>query len=309
VDGRRDLDGRSDIYSVGLVAWEMATGRQPWAGETLYNVVYKQKHEELPSLAELCPEMPHYFRKAIEGALKKNPGERWRDAGELLAALTNPYAHLSHPKPQPSSPTPQHSDPTPSRGEQAPPRSEPTPEPTPARAAEPAEALGMEDADTLVITRQDVERSWARSPARENGPARPEEKAATDAARRRTESRPAAESRPGENRPGVDNRAVAEAGPAPQGGRVAPKAAPGAPAPPSPAAAKPAAQPPIPPKPALDPSKMPRWLVAVEEGTVSNGPWALDYGPNPPRRNRPLIVVGVLLVLVAAAIAGVIAYF
>jgi hypothetical protein len=96
VDGR-DLDGRSDLYSVGLVAYEMLTGQPPWAGETLYKIVYKQKHEELPPLGELRPEVPHHIRSAIEKALRKNPNDRWRDAGEFLAALQNPHAHRARP--------------------------------------------------------------------------------------------------------------------------------------------------------------------------------------------------------------------
>jgi len=42
IDGT-ELDGRSDLYSLGLVGWEMLTGRRPWEGEGLYTVIYKQK--------------------------------------------------------------------------------------------------------------------------------------------------------------------------------------------------------------------------------------------------------------------------
>lgn len=86
VDGR-SLDGRSDLFSLGLVGYEMLTGERPWAGEGLYNVIYKQKHEELPSLAERCPGLPERLCRAIEGALRKNPDERWRDVREFLAVL------------------------------------------------------------------------------------------------------------------------------------------------------------------------------------------------------------------------------
>jgi serine/threonine protein kinase len=41
IDGTT-LDGRSDLYSLGLVGWEMLTGRRPWEGESLYSVIYKQ---------------------------------------------------------------------------------------------------------------------------------------------------------------------------------------------------------------------------------------------------------------------------
>ncbi|MEP6831903.1 MAG: serine/threonine-protein kinase, partial [Gemmatimonas sp.] len=47
IDGA-PANARSDVYSLGLVSWEMLTGERPWEGETLYNVIFKQKHEELP---------------------------------------------------------------------------------------------------------------------------------------------------------------------------------------------------------------------------------------------------------------------
>ncbi|HJU66152.1 MAG TPA: serine/threonine-protein kinase, partial [Gemmatimonadaceae bacterium] len=47
IDGLQ-LDGRSDVYSLGLVGWEMLSGHRPWEGENLYGIIYKQKHEELP---------------------------------------------------------------------------------------------------------------------------------------------------------------------------------------------------------------------------------------------------------------------
>ena len=83
IDGR-DLDGRSDVYSLGLVGYEMLTGRQPWAGENLYTVIYRQKHDELPSLADLRPDMPPHLRRAIEVALKKNRVDRWASASDFL---------------------------------------------------------------------------------------------------------------------------------------------------------------------------------------------------------------------------------
>ena len=86
IDGGH-LDGRSDLYSLGLVGWEMLTGQRPWAGESLFGVIYKQKHEDLPPLAKLRPGIPGGLRRAIEGALAKEPDDRWPDAEAFLAAL------------------------------------------------------------------------------------------------------------------------------------------------------------------------------------------------------------------------------
>lgn len=86
VDGK-ELDGRSDIYSLGLVGYEMLTGRQPWAGEGLYNVIYKQKHEALPSISGSRPNTPKNLLDAIGKAIEKAPSDRWKDAGDFLKAL------------------------------------------------------------------------------------------------------------------------------------------------------------------------------------------------------------------------------
>jgi alpha-tubulin suppressor-like RCC1 family protein len=86
VDGSK-LDGRSDIYSLGLLGWEMLTGRQPWEGESLYSVILKQKKEDLPSVSEIRADAPPSLVHTIERALRKDPSERWPDATGFLGAM------------------------------------------------------------------------------------------------------------------------------------------------------------------------------------------------------------------------------
>jgi serine/threonine protein kinase/uncharacterized protein YecT (DUF1311 family) len=81
------LDGRSDLYALGLVGWEMLAGRRAYDDESVYGILYKQKHEPLPSLAELRPDIPARLLFAIEGALRKNHEERWADMEDFLAQL------------------------------------------------------------------------------------------------------------------------------------------------------------------------------------------------------------------------------
>ncbi len=81
------LDGRGDIYSLGLVAWEMLSGRRPWDGEALYAVLYHQKHDRLPSVRELRTDVPPRLADAIDGAMEKERESRWQNTDELLAAL------------------------------------------------------------------------------------------------------------------------------------------------------------------------------------------------------------------------------
>jgi serine/threonine protein kinase len=82
-----ELDGRGDIYSLGLVAWEMLSGTRPWAGESLYAVLYHQKHEYLPDLRELRPDVPDRLAGIIARSIEKEPAARWQSIPELLAAL------------------------------------------------------------------------------------------------------------------------------------------------------------------------------------------------------------------------------
>ncbi len=88
IDGGH-LDGRSDLYSLGMVGWEMLTGQRPWAGESLYSVIYRQKHDPLPPLDAIRPEVPQRLQYLIEGLMHKNPERRWISAARFLALLAN----------------------------------------------------------------------------------------------------------------------------------------------------------------------------------------------------------------------------
>ena len=99
IDGQM-VDGRSDIFSLGVLGWELLTGRRPWAGESLYGVIYKQKHEDLPRITSLRPRVPANLLFAIEGALVKDRARRWQTIDEFLNQLTyNPPPLLSQTYP------------------------------------------------------------------------------------------------------------------------------------------------------------------------------------------------------------------
>jgi serine/threonine protein kinase len=87
IDGRA-VDGRSDLYSLALIGWEMLTGEKPWGDANIYSVIYKQKHESLPPLRKLRPDVPLRLSLAIEHALAKNPSARWATAEEFLVQLS-----------------------------------------------------------------------------------------------------------------------------------------------------------------------------------------------------------------------------
>ena len=86
IDGD-NLDGRADVYSLGLVAWEMFTGNRPWEGESLYAVLYHQKHHELPDVRVMRPDLSDQIAHAIAGAIEKDVSARWQSMDELIDAL------------------------------------------------------------------------------------------------------------------------------------------------------------------------------------------------------------------------------
>ncbi len=86
IDGQA-VDARSDIYSLGMLGWELVTGLRPWDGETLYGVIYKQKHDDLPPLRTLRADTPASLEEVIERAMKKDHAERWSSATAFLQRL------------------------------------------------------------------------------------------------------------------------------------------------------------------------------------------------------------------------------
>ncbi|MBC7893804.1 MAG: protein kinase [Cytophagaceae bacterium] len=89
IDGG-SLDGRSDLYALGMVGWEMLTGQRPWMGESLYSVIYRQKHDALPPLDVVRSDVPPRLQYLLEGLMAKKPDHRWPSAARFLTLLTSP---------------------------------------------------------------------------------------------------------------------------------------------------------------------------------------------------------------------------
>ncbi len=78
------LDSRSDIFSFGVVLYEMLSGRRPFGGQTDLEVLKTIIHGELPPLSE---EVPEAYRNVIEKALEKTPAERYQSMREMVVDL------------------------------------------------------------------------------------------------------------------------------------------------------------------------------------------------------------------------------
>ncbi len=85
--GERELDGRSDIYSLGVLGYQMLTGRVPFAAGNSMALLLKHVSETARPIAELRPDAPVALRDALERALMKQPDDRWPTASSLRDAL------------------------------------------------------------------------------------------------------------------------------------------------------------------------------------------------------------------------------
>ena len=81
------VDGRSDIYSLGIVMYEMVTGRVPFDGDTTVAVALQHLQEEMVGPSVYAPELPISYEKIVLKCTQKNPDRRYQSIAELLADL------------------------------------------------------------------------------------------------------------------------------------------------------------------------------------------------------------------------------
>ncbi len=90
-----EIDGRSDIFSLGTVFYQMLTGRMPFYGENYVDVIGMILHKEPLPVTDLAPDVPHSVDALVRKCLRKNRDERFQTVRELLADLKDLRAELN----------------------------------------------------------------------------------------------------------------------------------------------------------------------------------------------------------------------
>src|SRR5256885_897390 len=115
--GDREIDGRSDIYSLGVVAYQMLAGELPFQAPTVPGILMKHITERAPLITDRRPEVPEDLAACVMRSLEKDPEDRWPTADALRRALEARSATMHRAR--------RSSGPSPTRGTRAPPPSAP----------------------------------------------------------------------------------------------------------------------------------------------------------------------------------------
>src|SRR3954463_11585831 len=90
--GEREVDGRSDLYSLGVVGYHMLVGEQPFKASSAAAMLVKHVSAQPPSVRSKRADVPPYLANSIDKAMAKRPEDRWASASEFRDALAGAVA-------------------------------------------------------------------------------------------------------------------------------------------------------------------------------------------------------------------------
>ena len=91
------ITNQTDIFSLGIVAFEMLTGRHPFGGETFSSLIHKVINEPPATLSQFRRDLPEGLEKIIGKTLEKNPQRRYRTGLDFASDLSRVFTHLERP--------------------------------------------------------------------------------------------------------------------------------------------------------------------------------------------------------------------
>jgi serine/threonine-protein kinase len=97
------VDGRSDLFSCGVILYQLLTGEKPFTGESTTTIMYKVLREAPVPPSQLNPSLSPRLDAVLHKALAKNPNERFQSGGEFADAIRSAIAEVRSPSPQPVS--------------------------------------------------------------------------------------------------------------------------------------------------------------------------------------------------------------
>jgi serine/threonine-protein kinase len=81
------VDARTDLYSLGVMMYEMFTGAQPFRGESAVSILFNHLEGEIPPPQEICADVPPELAEIVMQTMAKNRDQRPQSANELLEKL------------------------------------------------------------------------------------------------------------------------------------------------------------------------------------------------------------------------------
>ncbi len=84
------VDKRSDIFALGVILYELLTGKKPFSGDNMSTIVYRIVHEEPERVTDINKDLPPAYESVIRRALAKNPDDRYQSCRGLITDLEDP---------------------------------------------------------------------------------------------------------------------------------------------------------------------------------------------------------------------------